>query len=48
MRKKELTLYLEAQKLSALAMGKDAVQKDPLAWWCLTEILVNFAKKHKG
>lgn len=54
----ETVLWNEAAGIADLAMGKRDVRDgrrivqrhnsddDPLAWWCLTELLVSFAEKH--
>lgn len=31
----------EAARAAAIALGAKAVSEDPLAWWCLTELLLD-------
>ena len=34
--------WLEASEIAAIAMGKAVAESDPLAWWCLTELIYNY------
>jgi hypothetical protein len=40
-------LYIEAGTLAAIAMGNKSADNDPLAWYLLTENIVDLAEKHQ-
>lgn len=56
MTRKEIQTYQRAAKLAVHVMGRrkpwgDApvwvAEEDPLAWWCMTELLVRISKSPK-
>jgi len=41
--------WREASEIALVAMGKSAAETDPLAWWCLTELIYNYgARTHRA
>jgi hypothetical protein len=45
----QIQRYYRAGSLATIAMGKDVhgnwiAEEDPLAWWCLTDAIANFAR----
>ena len=55
MNEREIAMYVEAGDIARMLMGTEkqwgskpriCANDDPMAWWCLTELLVGFAAKH--
>ena len=45
-RDEQARMFIEASALAAIAIGKETATRDPLAWWCLVEAMVNFAGRN--
>ena len=44
-----MSRWVRASEIAATAMGKAAAEADPLAWWCLTELIYNYgARTHRA
>lgn len=41
-------LWINAWHDAAMIMGRENANKDPMAWWCLVELLVSYAYGNKG